>query len=135
MSPAILLRVGHLHRGSWLAEALDAYSRRIVGAAPFAVLRDWGTGQFHWTERPPRYVETAVAVAGQGVDWWSEPVPATWRSALTDGAIVWVRAMRPNGTANASVGRSKGVWRIGEVEIGTDRLSLALIERIGDVRT
>jgi len=78
-----------------------------------------------WASRPPRYTEQAED------GWWDHPASATWRALLRDGAAVWVRKVKQDGTG---VGRSAGIWRIGEVERSDRRVSFALTQRIGDTK-
>lgn len=134
MSRLPRIKLKHKSRGSWFAVASDTAARNLLGEQILPVLRDWNAGTFIWGPPHPRYVESRGEDTGGGTVWWSEPGHAAWRSSLVDGTIVWVREVRHDGTRAASVGRSKGVWRICSVEIDDERLKLDLIERVAEVR-
>lgn len=137
MTARAILKLRHTHRGSWLAKAGDARTRTAVGEESIAVLRDWENGLFDWRAKDgPTLSTTAEQIRSENAAyWWMRPEHETWRTALSEGAIVWVRQAIEDGTVGGSVGRSKGVWRIGDVRIDDTRLFLRLKERIGDVRS
>lgn len=116
--------------GSLLAAPHGERTKRAVGAAPVPVLRDCDDGAFHWAAKPPAVLWTPDTPPGVG-PWWMENRHAAWRAALVDGAAASVRAYRNDGTANGSVGASKGVWRMADVIVAPDRISMRLVDRIG----
>lgn len=137
MKQPVLLKLAHLNRGSWLASAQDPRTVALIGDSPIAVLRDWENGLFDWTAAggPRLSTTTEETLSDEARYWWMRAAHADWRNALHDGALVWVRQAIPDGCEGGSIGRSKGVWRIGNVDINDAHLKLRLVERFGDVKT
>ncbi len=126
------LKLAHLRRGSWFARAADTKSIARLGSDPLPILPDREQGALDWQAKP-RPVYTARAEEG-GADWWMAPEHEAWRRALRPGALAWVRQVMPDGRDDPAVCESKGLWRLGEAQIGPGLLRLELAERIGEVR-
>ena len=124
------IRLSQMH-GSWLARPNDDAAFEVLGNDVIAVVRDWGDGKFDWSAQT--YHEDSGRKR-EKPDWWNLPKHAVWRKKLVDGSSVWVRQAIDDGSPGGTVGWSKGVWRIGEVEIDESHLSYRLIEQIADTQ-
>ncbi|MBV0911492.1 hypothetical protein [Anianabacter salinae] len=135
MKKPTFFRLKHTKRGSALAVPNDARTQAVLGEDPIPVLRDWGSGAFDWTGSDrPTYTEAKPESDDETPAWWMQPDHAEWLALLKDDAVVWVRHVELTDNDNASMGRSKGVWKIGGVSIEDETLTLRLVERVGDVR-
>ncbi|MGR3323252.1 MAG: hypothetical protein ACU0DK_15125 [Pseudooceanicola sp.] len=126
------LRLHPLYAGSWFARAGDTHSIDLIGPRSIPILQDWEDGAFDWQAEPEPVYDLRPRGEEAGA-WWMEHRYDTWRIGLTPGAVVWVRHTKKTPRGDTMQGRSKGIWRIGEAEIGPARLRLTLSDRIGDV--
>lgn len=115
------------HRGQRYASVKTERNKQMLNTERVAVIRDWENGMLDWSQNPPTYLER------EEDGWWTHPAATIWRSLLTEGAAVWVRKVKHDDSENASVGRSVGIWRIGDVVVAGRHLSFTLQARLGEV--
>ena len=117
-------------RGHWIAHCRDPRCTEFLGTKTVPVMRDFNDGQWVWHN--PVLFNANPDQFGRA--WWNDGGQRRWRDLMLSGAPLLVRrATSPTDNApTGSVGKPIGIFRVSDLVIEDDRMTLKLIERLAE---